>query len=423
MEMKTDNYSNTDILNQNNQAFFIRQAVERLREGLFDPAAINLLTVKKQDIETVIKNDLLKVSEGECAHLAVCGNYGQGKSHNLHFVREYALNNNFAVSYLSLDPRETPLHRLPDLFRALMLSIQFPGKDNKLSFTELWKKWAAVQIEKKSAQEQVGCLKSLIPKQMPHLMVCTLTAAALKNIRLSQKQKRQKKHIRFKPKKFPWLINRVLYGEPVSSVDLNPVFKYRNVSFYRDAARRLKGKNDYFDLISAYADLFRNMGYNGWVLLFDEGESVTQTRVSLRAVSYENIYKLCGFNKPVSGLYSLFAFTDDFFDCVDNEDYEKQSKTRNGEARPLFKRNYQEVFNNLNIYRLADFTSKEWSEITKKLISMHSEAYGWKPDSDKIYNRLYDKINNSNNITHNLETRRVLKNLVNFLDCCEQEQI
>src|SRR5262245_41256596 len=107
--------------------FELRHMLERLREGLYDPLAVRLLTVHGADLEARLRVDLSKVEAGLGAHLCVSGAYGEGKSHTLAYLHEAALQQGYAVSAINLDPRETPLHQFRQIYRALLQGLTFPA--------------------------------------------------------------------------------------------------------------------------------------------------------------------------------------------------------------------------------------------------------------------------------------------------------
>ena len=104
---------------QDAQAFQLRRLMERLREGLYDPLAVRLLTVHHETLDAKIRGDLLSETEAS-RHLCLCGAYGQGKSHTLAYVHAYALHQGYVASAINLDPREVPFHQFRQVYRALL---------------------------------------------------------------------------------------------------------------------------------------------------------------------------------------------------------------------------------------------------------------------------------------------------------------
>ncbi|MCI5180322.1 MAG: hypothetical protein D3911_13555 [Candidatus Electrothrix sp. AW3_4] len=57
--------------------FTLRRAVERLREGLFDPFGVSLLTARESQLNTVFDQGAQDVAKNKSTHLCVCGSYVQ----------------------------------------------------------------------------------------------------------------------------------------------------------------------------------------------------------------------------------------------------------------------------------------------------------------------------------------------------------
>ncbi len=96
--------------------FHLRRAVERLREGLFDPLGVQCLTAGEEKLNQMFDQGTAALDKGRPHHLCVCGAYGQGKSHSLTYLKQRALAHNFVVSYINLDPRQVPFHNFKAVY-------------------------------------------------------------------------------------------------------------------------------------------------------------------------------------------------------------------------------------------------------------------------------------------------------------------
>lgn len=72
------------------------------------------------------------IKQGGAAFKMVVGVYGGGKTHFLYCVRDLAWRHNFAVSYVSLSPGESPFHRLELVYRAIVGGIIPPSTPEEL---------------------------------------------------------------------------------------------------------------------------------------------------------------------------------------------------------------------------------------------------------------------------------------------------
>lgn len=402
----------TDFHTPSNETeFHLRRATERLREGLFDPVAVRLLTARESRLNKIIDRDFQKLDQNKATHLCICGAYGQGKSHSLNYIQDRALRENFVTSLINLDPREIPFHDMRRVYHALVASMRFPDTDT--SWAARWRVFAA-GLPHEDFEDRVA---PLLHREMPHLFRSVLTAMAQKTISLSKRQRGTKKHASYRPREFPYLLSRALTGDVVPVYRLRHALKYRQVDFYKDESLTCKGAEPYLQMIRGLGQLFQMMGYRGWVLLFDEGESISQVRVTSRSRSYQILDQMLFPEVPSASVYPVFAFTDDFFHKVDEEEYDRV-RIRNEEEIPYFEKNYARAWTGLKRYPLQDLSAKEWHALIEKLMHLHARAYQWQPDAD-VQRDMTRRLSHM----QGQETRYRLKGLVDELDLAHQAQI
>ncbi|MGK5094271.1 BREX system ATP-binding domain-containing protein [Deltaproteobacteria bacterium TL4] len=394
--------------------FALRRAVERLREGLFDSLAVRLLTAHESHLNQVLDAEFQNVAKGNSSHYCVCGAYGQGKSHTLTYIQDRALQKNFVTSMVNLDLREVPFNNFTTIYRELLSNLQFP--DSKNSLAVCWKNW--FKVETVTQPELKDHLLDLLPKEMPLRFKSILTAMVQKNVTLTEKQKQSSTHVGFRPKEFTDLLSKSLSGFDIPLTRLRQVFKYRQVPFYREGSLNCKGTEPYLQMLRALALLFQKMGYQGWVLLFDEGEAICQMSLLQRSQSYSTLYQLFKNTSSNAGLFPIFAFTEDFFQKLKNEDYEK-ARIRNEVEIPYFKQNYGDAFKDLNLFRLQDLSQKEWSDLVSKLILLYTKAYHWDFPMAQLRPNLSKRLDG----TKGQETRFRIKALIDELDLKHQEPL
>jgi len=400
--------STIEHLIQNESRFSLRRAVERLREGLFDPLAVNLLTMDENRLNQSFSTGLQSIDIGESDYLCVRGSYGQGKSHSLAYLKDCALSKGYAVSLVNLDLREVPFNQFDLVYRKLMSQLKFP---NGKHFIKEWKKWASEQLK---CDEQLQA-QDLLPSVMPHRFKMILTALLHKNLKLSPKQKLLKKHRNFRPKEYNYSLEKALMGDALSTFNLKKIFKYRDVPAYREQSLACRGNEPYVQMIQGLACLFRKMNYKGWIILFDECESIAQLRLHQRVQSYSLLNRFFQ-KKQFPYIYPVFAFTDDFFDKVHTESYEKTRIKKNEEMR-IFPEDFSIAWKSLQEHRLQDFSDHEWEGLQERLIRLYSKAYQTN----------HPNLTAASNMKATLErmkgqeTRLKLKAMVNHLDLEAQE--
>ncbi|MCI5138016.1 MAG: hypothetical protein D3922_06290, partial [Candidatus Electrothrix sp. AR1] len=147
-------------------------------------------------------------------------------------------------------------------------------------------------------------------------------------------------------------------------------------------------------------------------------EAIAQTRINVRRKSYAILQRFFCPDAPSSGLYPVFAFTDDFFATVKGEDYDRVD-TRGGKEQPYFAENYAKAWRRLNIHDLHDMSSREWQTLAEKLIHVHAKAYDWQPETRQLQEQLAATLKE----TGSREARLKIKGLVNQLDFVHQELV
>jgi hypothetical protein len=410
--------------------FFLRRAVERIRDGLFDPLGVQWLTSGEEKLNQLFDQGVTRLETGRPCHLCICGAYGQGKSHSLTYLKQRALAENFVVSYINLDPRQVPFHDFKAVYRALMGTMTLPGGDG---FTEIWQREAQTWLNQPENRDKT--ILEMIPADMPHRFRCILAAMASPNMDLPPNKRKLKKHARFKPREFPWILKNALMGKDIPVFRLQAVFHYRQVPFYKDHSLVCKNPGQYLAAVKALARLFTTMGFKGWMLLFDEGESIGQTRITSRSKSYELLHDIFCPATGSPGFFPVFAFTHDFFTRVAEEPYDrtraprgwKSSSAASGrensptapEPVPCFTRNFHRAWNkDLNIHLLQDLSARDWQVLIRKLVILHGKAYGWEPQSAVLEKEAARVLSRHGRA----ESRMKLRLLVNHLDLAQQGQ-
>lgn len=364
--------------------FFFRRAIERLRNGLLDSETVNQLTVEKDRIENVFLKGLKTLDKGKSDHLCICGSFGQGKSHSLTYLNQLALSQGYATSIVQLDLREVPFYQFSAVYQSLMSKLSLP---NGKRFTDAWKSWA----NKDSLD---------ILNDMPHRFKMILTAMLHKNMRLTPKESSAKKHRGYRPRDYGQWLENALAGHSIPAGNLKSVFKYREIEGYQKQSLACRGNEPYIQMVQSLGSVIKEMGYKGLLLFFDEAESIGQGRLGQRAKGYPI---LDHFFQPNGFVFPVFAFTNDFFEKAKQENYDDERNT--------FSKNYAKAWEDLNIFRLQDFSSQGWEALLKRLMELYSQAY-----QIEVPLHVKDSLLGLLKKLDAQETRFKLKALVNKLD-------
>jgi hypothetical protein len=390
--------------------FELRRLLERLREGLYDPLAVRLLTAEHAALDARLQQTLWRSDDDMSAHLCVCGGYGQGKSHTLAYIQAQALQQGYVVSAINLDPREVPLHQFRQTYRALMRGLMFPPTEDtgvaSTSLLERWRTW--LRAQPRTAVDPAVSLAAALPAAMPHPFKAAMTALALPTLEVPVGQRSLKQYRDYRPADFPWILRRLLLGDIVPVARLRPALKYRQVSFYRQSTLAIDNHESFVQITLALPALFRRMGYRGWVLLFDEGEAMIQGPRPMRARSYRTLHRLLYPDAPCPGLHPVFAFTPEFFQCLHEEEYHL----------PPFERNYADAWQYLKVHHLRGLSRAAWHDLCATLVALHAAAYHWPADHARLMPVLTARLQTLP--LH--EPRATLKALVDELDQVQQQR-
>ena len=383
--------------------FEFRRTVERLREGLFDPFGVRVLTSGEEKLNSVFDQGAKALGVHGSFCQCISGAYGQGKSHSLAYIRQRALDQGFVVSYINLDPRQVPFHNFKSVYRSLMQAMVFPGE--KTTFEQVWK--ARTRGKK--------CLE-FIPGNLPLRFKAVLAAIAGKNRDIPFEKRKLKKHAGFKPREFSWILKNACMGKEIPLWKLKPALHYRQVDFYRQGSLTCSRPEQYLGLIPGMAELIQRIGFKGWVILFDEGESIVQSPVTLRSKSYKFLDQFFFPEPAVKGFYPVFAFTPDFFRQVQDEDYDREKTSRTGKSL-YFEKDYKTAWKNIHVFNLHNLSTGEWGTLIEKLILIHAHAYLWQPQAGSLQNEMGRVLS----VYNGAEPRLKLKLLVHHLDLAQQK--
>ena len=212
-------------------------------------------------------------------------------------------------------------------------------------------------------------------------------------------------------------------GKEIPAHKLSAVFHYRQVPFYKGRSLTCRDPKEYLAMVKGLAQLFTDMGYRGWMVLFDEGESIGQTRITSRSKSYDLLHEIFCPERPLPGFYPVFAFTHDFFTQVEKEPWDRTRrppgprKTQQPpEEIPCFARNFHRAWKKINIHSLQNLSPDEWETLAAKLKIIHSRAYGWTPDTTGPDTQIKTVLSRNKGA----ESRMKLRLLVHQLDLEQQ---
>jgi hypothetical protein len=116
------------VKSESEAKFEARSAIEALRAGVPNSLSVRALGCDQPRIESDFAEQLEAASGGAPVEgMLIKGDFGTGKSHCLEYLRELALEHNFAVSRVYVN-KETPLHDPVKLFQGAADSVSLPSR-------------------------------------------------------------------------------------------------------------------------------------------------------------------------------------------------------------------------------------------------------------------------------------------------------
>ena len=327
-----------------------RAIIEALRSGVPSKAVGSYFSEARPALLKRIHDALSAVaSEGKSGGMVIVGKYGEGKTHLLNAVDVYASSANMVVSHICLG-RESPMDKLPVIYSKIMASTYLPGHT--------------------------------LPGFTNELNSLTLNSALAKEMLLFATTKLETNKLYYVLDAFLRSDNAEdryrLLSDMQGDLMPNSTLRMMAKAVCPDKVRfnipfaKSKHMKDYFLFMS---HLFRSLGYDGWVILFDETELMGRMSKKARMLSYANIYDFLYPNKKLESTYSLFALSASYEEDV----IEGKSEYEN--AAMLFPddRRIKVALDALKRgVKLLPLTKEEMHVVFEKLIDFHEKAYDWK---------------------------------------------
>lgn len=135
---------------------------------------------------------------------------------------------------------------------------------------------------------------------------------------------------------------------------------------------------DYFYFMS---HLFRQLGYDGWVLLFDEAELMGRLGKKTRVKGYRQMQSFLKPDPKLERVFSLFALSSSYAEDVIDGKHEFDNVEEAYAEDPVAKAQATATLNAmLNAPELAPLTKAEIMQVLMRIQQFHGEAYDWTPD-------------------------------------------
>lgn len=329
--------------------------IEALRSGIPSRAVGAYFSEARPGMIRKIENRMESVrTGGRSDGMIFTGHYGEGKTHLLNTVFSLASRSNMAVSYVALG-KETPMNNSPVLYQKIIANTYLPGAAQP-GFRQ--------KLEELTPGSAVtGDLLAFAAKELETDKLYFLLRAMLG----TQEEEERASFL------------GDLEGDFVS----NDVIKrsYRRVmgqvAKFNQNFVKTRHTGDYFSFMSY---LFRRIGLDGWVILFDEAELIGRMGKKTRLKSYREMQHFLQPGECGEGVFSLFAFSSSFAEDVIDRKREMENAEAEYAEDPAALKAVKATLNAIvSAPELVKLTREETLQILASIQKFHGEAYDWHP--------------------------------------------
>jgi hypothetical protein len=273
-----------------------RTAIEALRAGVPNGAAVRLMGTEESGIEQAFDDMLAAVWTGAPrTGIGLSGGFGTGKSHLLGYLSEVARTHDFVVSRVVIS-KETPLSDPTRVFEAAIRDAAMPNRnDDALG--------ACLALLRESP-DRLEALEDVV--RQPDSGLSPVFAAILYLLRKASTP--QELIRRFERFLAGGRMTATSFRQALSAVGATRLFDLKMPSAAALTEQRIRFA----------ARLFQAAGFAGWCLLLDEVELIGRYTPLQRAMAYAHLSVWLGLDPAhrYPGIAAIYAITDDFVTAV-----------------------------------------------------------------------------------------------------------
>ena len=336
--------------------FNAKHIIEALRSGVPSRTVGEYFSEARPGMMKKITDRMDKVLEtGRSDGMIFTGRYGEGKTHLLNTVFNRASAANIVVSMISIG-KETPVDKPYLLFQKLIANTYLPGAAQpgfRQKLEELTQgssvagELLAYTARELETDKLYYLLKAFWGTQEDEERYAFLSDLE-GDFTTASVIKRSYRRITGTPAKF---------SKPFS---------------------KTKHNMDYFYFMS---HLFRQLGYDGWVLLFDEAELLGRLGKKTRVRGYRQMQSFLKPAAKMERVFSLFALSSSYAEDVIDKKNEFANVEEAFSDDPAAKAEATATLNAmLNAPELAPLSKSEILQVLMQIQKFHGEAYDWKPE-------------------------------------------
>ncbi len=336
--------------------YYAMHVIEALRSGVPSRAVGACFTEARPGMMKRIEDRMEAVrSEGKSDGMIFTGHYGEGKTHLLNTVFNLATQSNMAVSYVALG-KETPMNNLPVLYQKVISNTYMPGAAQPGFRQKL--------EELTPGSGTTGDLLAYSARELETDKLYYLLRAMLGT-------QEEEERLQFLGDLEGDFVSNDLIKRSYRRVMNGQVAKF-NQRFVKT-----KHTGDYFSFMSR---LFRGIGLDGWVILFDEAELIGRMGKKTRLKCYREMQNFLQPGERMKSVFSLFALSSSYAEDVIDKKHEVENAEAEYAEDPATLKAVKATLNAMiNAPELAKLTRQETLQILSGIQEFHAKAYDWHP--------------------------------------------
>jgi hypothetical protein len=346
--------------------FKCRQAVEALRNGVPNRAAVEILGCNRPEVENRFDDLLLQVIDTEtppegALGMLVSGDFGSGKSHLLSYLEHRALQEGFACSRVAIS-KETPLYQLGKVFSSAIQHARLQGRTGQL-MEEIGDRINSRTQDYDRFSHWLNVGENGLHQYFPATLMVYERSGDIE--------------LRSEIESF-WAgdsIRASRVREGLRLINQQGSFNFRAPSIRELPPQRLRFATE----------LIKGAGYKGWVVLLDELELVSSYSLLQRARSYAELTRWIGktTDEHYPGLVVVGTFTRGFesevLGSLGKNDREVAANRLRERNEPLLAARADAAIPALERepIPLQPPDEADLMETLAKLRQLYEQAYGW----------------------------------------------
>lgn len=335
--------------------YYAMHIIEALRSGVPSRVVGEYFSEARGGMLRKIEAQMNEVrEEGKSGGMIYTGRYGEGKTHMLNTVFSMATTSNMVVSMIPLG-KETPMDKLYLLYPKVIANTYLPGAAQPGFRPKLEELTPGSGI----AGELLGYSAKVPDTDKLYFMMTAFLGTQEDDERDA------------------FLAD--LEGDFTTLALVKRSYRRvtGQVARFNQSFRKTKDTMDYFYFMS---HLFRGLGYDGWVLLFDEAKLLGRLGKKTRGRCYHRIDQFLNPDSRLENTLSLFAFSSSYAeDVIDKKGEFLNIETSFEEEPEVQKAALNTLDAILKAPELVPLTKQEILQILEQIQKFHGKAYGWNP--------------------------------------------